>query len=76
MNVSIEVALPRDATTTEKGRVLERFSRRFLETQNFKVTEEVRLTAMEVDLIAEDNTTKERLLVECKAIGQRFPLIS
>lgn len=73
MTASIEVALPRDATTTEKGRVLERFSSRFLETQNFKVTEEVRLTAMEVDLIAEDNTTKERLLVECKAYRSAIP---
>lgn len=67
MNVNIEVALSRDATTTEKGRVLEHFASKLLETQNFRVTEEVRLTAMEVDLIAEDKTTRERLLVECKA---------
>jgi Holliday junction resolvase-like predicted endonuclease len=67
VNVNIEVILPRDATTTDKGRVLERFASHFLETQNFRVTEEVRITAMEVDLLAEDKGTKERLFVECKA---------
>jgi hypothetical protein len=73
VNVNIEVALPKDATTTEKGRVLERFARKFLETQNFRVTQEVKLTAMEVDLVAEEKTTKERLLVECKAYRSTIP---
>lgn len=70
VDVSIEVVLPKEASSTEKGRVLEKFARRLLETQNFRVSEEVRLAAMEVDLLAEDRTTGERVMVECKAYRQ------
>lgn len=66
LTVSIEVAAPPETSTTERGRVLERFARRLLETQNYKVTEEVRLTGTEVDLLAVENTTGERVFVECK----------
>ncbi|WP_246149287.1 restriction endonuclease [Skermanella pratensis] len=65
--VFIEVAVPPDTSTTERGRVLERFARKFLVTQNFEVTEELRITGMEVDLLATERTTGERVLVECKA---------
>lgn len=67
MIVNIEVVLHKEATTTEKGKVLERFARRLLETQNYTVVEELRLTASEVDLLAQDNATSERVMVECKA---------
>ncbi len=67
MNISIEVALPKDASTTEKGTVLEKFATRLLESQNFRVVQQVRLTAMEVDLLAQEKSTGERVFVECKA---------
>lgn len=67
LNISIEVALPKDASTTEKGTVLEKFATRLLETQNFRVVQQVRLTAMEVDLLAQEKSTGERVFVECKA---------
>lgn len=67
MNQYIEVCVRDDVSTTERGRVLERFARRFLETQNYEVVEEVRITGMEVDLLAEERTTGERIIVECKA---------
>ena len=63
----IEVAVPTETNSTERGRVLAKFARRLLETQNFEVTDEVRLTGMEVDLLAKERTTGERVLVECKA---------
>jgi hypothetical protein len=63
----IEVAVPSETPNTERGRVLERFGRRFLETQNYRVQEEVRVTASEVDLLGTENTTSERIFVECKA---------
>lgn len=63
----IEIAVSPDTSTTERGRVLERFARRFLETQNYRVKENVRLTASEVDLLCTENTTGERIFVECKA---------
>ncbi|MGE3279553.1 MAG: restriction endonuclease [Alphaproteobacteria bacterium] len=66
-NFSIEVAAAPDTTTTDRGRVLAKFAQRFLETQNYKVTEEVRLTGTEVDLLATELSTGERIFVECKA---------
>ena len=67
LNYFIEVAVPPETTTTERGRILERFARTFLETQNYRVQEEVRLTATEVDLLGTEKTTSERIFVECKA---------
>jgi len=67
LNISIEVALPKAASTTEKGTVLEKFATRLLESQNFRVVQQVRLTAMEVDLLAQEKSTGERVFVECKA---------
>ena len=66
-NFFIEVAVAPNTSNTERGRILERFARSFLETQNYKVQEEVRLTASEVDLLGTDKTTAERIFVECKA---------
>lgn len=63
----IEVAVPADTSTTERGKVLERLAAKFLSTQNFRVEEEVRLTATEVDLLAVEKTTGEKIFVECKA---------
>jgi hypothetical protein len=63
----IEIAVLPETNTTERGRILERFARRFLETQNYSVQEEVRLTASEVDLLGTEATTGERIFVECKA---------
>ena len=73
MNRYIEVCVRDDVSTTERGRVLERFSRRFLETQNYAVVEEVRLTGMEVDLLAQERTTGEKIIVECKAQRSTVP---
>lgn len=67
MSRYIEVCVRDGVSTTERGRVLERFARRFLETQNYDVVEEVRLTGMEVDLFAQERSTGERIIVECKA---------
>lgn len=67
ISYSIEVAVPPETTTVERGRLLAKFASRFLETQNYRVTEEVRLTAAEVDLLGIDKTTSEQIFVECKA---------
>lgn len=67
LNYLIEVAVLPGTSTTERGRILEKFSRKFLETQNYSVQEEVRLTATEVDLLGTEKTTGEKIFVECKA---------
>lgn len=73
INYLIEVAVPSDTSSTERGKVLERFARYFLETQNFRIQEEVRLTASEVDLLGIEKTTGERIFVECKAWRSTIP---
>lgn len=65
--VHIEIAAAPETTTTERGGVLERFARKLLETQNYHIEEEVRITGTEVDLLAVERLTGERIFVECKA---------
>lgn len=68
MNLHIEVAVPETTSTTERGRLLEKFGSRFLRTQGYGVVEEVRLTGLEVDLLASAGPeTGEKVFVECKA---------
>ncbi|RYF50895.1 MAG: restriction endonuclease [Cytophagaceae bacterium] len=67
MDVRIEVTATQDMSSTERGRLLEQFARRLLECQNYAVTTEVRITGQEVDLLAEEKSTGERIIVECKA---------
>ncbi len=67
MKITIEVVASQGMSSTERGRLLERFARKLLESQNYNVTEEVRITGQEVDLLAVEKTTGERIIVECKA---------
>ncbi len=66
LNEFIEIAVPAETTTTDRGRLLESLARRLLKSQNFAVETEVRLTGTEVDLLATEQTTGERVFVECK----------
>ncbi|MCC6009223.1 MAG: restriction endonuclease [Rhodobacteraceae bacterium] len=67
MKYVVEICTEEKATTSDKGSVLEQFVGRFLGTQGQKVTTQVRLTGMEVDLLCSDRDTSEVTLVECKA---------
>ncbi len=67
LQCTIEVAAPEGTDTTTRGRLLSKFAKEFLESQNFTVEEEVRLTGNEVDLLATERQTGERHFVECKA---------
>jgi len=67
ITVVIEVAVTADTSPTARGNILESFAGKFLGTQNYSSVEQVRLTGMEVDLLATEITTGERVLVECKA---------
>jgi hypothetical protein len=66
----IEVAVPPETNSTQRGDILEKFSKRLLQTQNFNVTQKLRATGMEIDLLAVERMTGERILVECKAHRQ------
>ncbi|WP_405132388.1 restriction endonuclease [Paenibacillus sp. FSL H8-0317] len=63
----IEIAVSENTTTTEKGRLLESLGREVLETMQYDVINEVRLTGIEVDLLARHRITSEVIYVECKA---------
>ena len=67
MLINIEVAVTEETSTTEQGGLLETLGREILETSNFEVVETIRLTGMEVDLLAKHRSTSEVVFVECKA---------
>jgi hypothetical protein len=63
----IEVARFASETTKQKGDLLEAFAERFLTTQNYRVTKQVRVTASELDLLCENAVNGKMIYVECKA---------
>ncbi|WP_305095804.1 restriction endonuclease [Croceibacterium aestuarii] len=67
MRLSIEICTEPDQSTTDKGGLLEALAKEFLKSQGLSSIVNVRLTGMEVDLLATDNSSGEKILVECKA---------
>lgn len=51
--MNIEICTPNSATTKDKGDLLEKLCKKMLEAQNYLVTEEVRKTGSELDLLCE-----------------------
>jgi hypothetical protein len=64
---NIEIAVSEEVSTTEKGRLLEKLGREVLEAMQYEVIEEVRLTGIEVDLLAKHKVSSEVVYIECKA---------
>lgn len=68
MRYSVEVCPEPTQSTTAKGALLETLATDFLATQGLtSIDTNVRLTAMEVDVVANDEKTGETIFVECKA---------
>ncbi len=67
LSYSVEVAVPEGTSTTEIGRVFEKFSRKMLEQDGYDVVETVRIKGAEIDLRARNRSTNEKIWVECKA---------
>ena len=67
MNYNIEICMSDDTTTTDKGRLLENLGKEVLESMQYTVKEEIRVTGMEVDLLANHKVSGEEIYVECKA---------
>jgi hypothetical protein len=63
----VEVTRLVSETTKQKGDLLETFAERFLKTQNYRVTKQVRVTASELDLLCENTINGKIIYVECKA---------
>lgn len=71
-SMRIETAAPVDAPTKVKGDLLENLASLLLRIQNYEVTEQVRVTASELDLLCKHRVNCKQVYVECKAL--RDPL--
>ncbi len=65
--MNIEVAVPSEYTTTERGNLLEQLAGDFMRVQGYEVETEVRVTASELDLLCKHKINKKIVYVECKA---------
>ena len=63
----IEVAAHSDDPNTEKGNLLENLAENLLRTQSYTVTNQVKLTGTELDLLCEHQVNRKTVYVECKA---------
>ncbi len=73
MKYNIEVCVGEGCNTTEKGALLEELTAKILETQQYTVVNTIRVTGMELDVLAQHNFTGERIIVECKAWDSNLP---
>lgn len=67
MNHKIIVTVSDKSSKTAQGKLLEDVGAKILLALQFKVTKEIRLVGMEVDLLAKREYTGEEIYVECKA---------
>ena len=63
----IEVATPSGTPNKEKGDLLEGLAVDLLRIQNYEVTNQLRLTATELDLLCKHRVNRKSVYVECKA---------
>lgn len=73
MAYSIEICVTEDSTTSDKGSLLENLSTSILKIQQFEVIERIKVTGMEIDILAKHKVNNTRILVECKAWEQNIP---
>lgn len=71
--IQIDICVGEDKSTTEKGRVLEHLVAKLLEIQQYDVVETIRVTGMEIDVLAKHRINNSSLLVECKAWESPLP---
>jgi hypothetical protein len=65
--MDIEVAVPQEYTTKQRGDLLEDLVADFMKAQGYEVEQEVRITASELDLLCKNKINKKVIYVECKA---------
>jgi len=64
--MKIEIAAPKSAPSKEKGDLLENLAAKLLRVQGYEVIQEIRMTAVELDLLCKHKVTKSEIYVECK----------
>ena len=70
--MTIEVLKDKNASNLDKGNLFESLAEEFLMTQGFKVTNQVRITASELDLYCEHSVSGKVVYVECKALKENL----
>ena len=73
MITKIEVCIKEEETTTCKGGILEKLIAEVLKCQQYEVTQTVRVTGIEIDVLAQHKFTGQTILVECKAWDSALP---
>lgn len=73
LNQNIEVCIRDNQSTTEKGKILEQLTSNILRIQQFDVLDTVRVTGIEVDVLAKHRVNNAQIYVECKAWADPLP---
>lgn len=68
----IEIACEKNDTTTDKGNLLENLTAEILKKQGYEVTQNIRLTACELDLLCTHKVNGKKIYVECKAYKDKI----
>jgi len=69
---TVRLLVPDSWTNDARGAFLEEVAKKLLKRQRYKVTERVRFTGMEIDLLADHIDTGQRAFVECKFLRDPF----
>ena len=72
-NLNIEVCIKENQSTTDKGRILEKLVMDVLKIQQYDVLDTVRITGMEVDVLAKHRINNAQIYAECKAWADPLP---
>jgi hypothetical protein len=67
LKTEIKIILPKDASNKAKGNCFEDLTRNLLSVHQYKISQNINFSGMEIDLIAEHKHKQETLYVECKA---------
>lgn len=73
MSATIEISIKENESTTDKGRILETLTAKILKKQQYEVVNTIRVTGMEIDVLAKHKVTNSTVLVECKARDDALP---
>jgi len=66
-NLHLLLSVPEDFSTDDKGTFYENFIAELLRPMRLRVEQRLRVTGMEIDLLAKGEDSPQRLLIECKA---------
>ena len=70
---NIEVCIKENQSSTDKGNILEELATTILSIQQYEVTNKIRVTGMEIDVLAKHKINNSTVLVECKAHDSPLP---